>query len=124
LRGTEHERQRTSLNRLIAQANKAWHGVRLHDPDWSDESRSVAFTVAIGPEQTLIHLILNGYWEPLDFELPPKSDDASSWRRWIDTALDSPNDIVPWLEAPPIPGFSYRAEGRSVVVLYAPRSAE
>ena len=33
--------------------------------------------------------------EPLDFELP-KMGAGAPWRRWIDTALDSPNDIVPW----------------------------
>jgi isoamylase len=31
LRGVEHERQRVSLNRLIAEANKAWHGVKATD---------------------------------------------------------------------------------------------
>ena len=41
------------------------------------------------------------------------------WYRWIDTALDSPHDIVPWETAPPIPGRTYRAEERSVVVLFA-----
>ena len=35
---------------------------------------------------------------------------ASSWRRWIDTALDSPDDIVPWQEAPAVPGQLYRVE--------------
>ena len=36
-----------------------------------------------------MYLILNAYWEPLDFELPPVGDDgASSWRRWIDTSLE------------------------------------
>jgi hypothetical protein len=33
LRGTEHELQRMSLNRLLREANKAWHGVRLNQPD-------------------------------------------------------------------------------------------
>jgi isoamylase len=123
LRGTEHERQRTSLNRLIAQADKAWHGVRLHQPDWSDQSHSVALTVAIRREQILMHLILNGYWEPLDFELPQLRNDAFPWRRWIDTALESPNDIVPWTEAGAIPGLTYCAEARSVVVLYTSGNA-
>ena len=71
LRGTEHERERMSLNRLIQEANKAWHGARLNQPDWSDHSRSVAFTAEIRQEKLLFHLILNAYWEPLDFELPP-----------------------------------------------------
>ena len=38
---------------------------------------------------------------------------------WIDTALDSPQDIVPWETAPPHPGHTYRVNGRSVVVLLA-----
>ncbi len=119
LRDAGHERQHISLNRLIAEANKAWHGVRLNQPDWSDHSHSVAFTAEIRKEKVLFHLIFNGYWEPLDFELPPAGNgDASPWRRWIDTSLDSPNDITPWREAPPVPGFIHRAEARSVAVFY------
>jgi glycogen operon protein len=121
LRGTEHEKRRMSLNQLISAANKAWHGVRLNQPDWSDHSRSVAFSVEVRPEKLLIHLIFNAYWEPLDFELPPAGNaGANPWRRWIDTALDSPNDIVPWREASPVPELTFRAEARSVVALYAP----
>jgi glycogen operon protein len=121
LRGTGHEWERLSLNRLIQAANKAWHGTSLNQPDWSDHSRSIALTVETRQEKLLMHLILNAYWEPLDFELPPAGQGrASRWRRWIDTARETPNDIVPWEEAPRFTGLSYRAEGRSVVVLYAP----
>ena len=55
-----------------------------------------------------LHFILNAYWEPLEFELPVVGEGAS-WRRWIDTALDSPNDILPWQAAPAITVMSYRA---------------
>jgi glycogen operon protein len=41
-----------------------------------------------------------------------------TWRRWIDTSLDSPHDIVEWQTARAIRGPSYRAEARSVVVLF------
>ena len=65
-------------------------------------------------------LILNAYWEPLEFELPPVGEGGQgSWRRWIDTALRSPQDIVPWQTAPSLSGNSYRATARSVVVLFA-----
>jgi isoamylase len=63
------------------------------------------------------HFILNAYWEPLEFELPVVGE-AARWQRWIDTCLDSPNDIVPWQTAPTIAGNSYRAAARSVVILY------
>ena len=65
-------------------------------------------------------MIFNAYSEPLDFELPPLDKAYGPfWHRWIDTALDSPHDIEPWSSAPTIPQFAYRAEARSVVVLFA-----
>jgi glycogen operon protein len=117
LRTVEYERHRTSLNALIAQANKAWHGVRLNQPDWGDHSRSVALSARMRKEEMLFHLILNAYWEPLDFELP--RPESGTWRRWVDTSLDSPDDIVPWQEAPAVPADTYRAGARSVVLLVA-----
>jgi isoamylase len=123
LRGSEHERQRMSLNQLIREANKAWHGVRPNHPDWSDHSRSVAFTAALRNEALLFYLILNAHWEPLDFELPPAGKGGKNpWRRWIDTARETPNDIVPWEKAPRVSGLTYRVEARSVVVFYARQS--
>jgi len=115
LRDVEHEQE--SLNQLLRRAKFSWHGVRLHQPDWSVHSHSVAFTAELQKEKMLLHLILNAYWEPLDFELPPL-DGRGMWRRWIDTALESPQDIVPWQMSPSISESIYRAEPRSVVVLF------
>jgi glycogen operon protein len=87
---------------------------------WSESSHSLALSVEAPKEKLLFHLILNAYWEPLDFELPQAGDQSQdSWRRWIDTSLDSSHDIVEWEWALPIPGRSYRAGARSVVVLFA-----
>ena len=47
LRDVEHERARVSLNQLIRGASKAWHGVKLDQPDWSDHSHSLALTAEI-----------------------------------------------------------------------------
>jgi isoamylase len=120
MRDVEHEDERLSLSQLIRQATKAWHGVRLNEPDWSPQSHSVALTVELRKERLLAHFIFNAYWEPLEFELPPVDrQNAGAWRRWIDTALDTPHDIVPWRSAKSVPGQTYRAEARSVVVLFA-----
>jgi glycogen operon protein len=62
---------------------------------------------------------LNAYWEPLDFEVPPAGNGSLAWRRWIDTALDPPQDIVEWQAAPSVPDRPYHAGPRSVVVLVA-----
>ncbi|MCI0685032.1 MAG: glycogen debranching protein GlgX [Gemmataceae bacterium] len=116
LRDVEHERRRTSLNQLIARAQKAWHGVKLHQPDWSDHSHSIAFDAVLGQEGLRFYLILNAYWEALEFELP-RLEDGNRWRRYIDTALDSPDDIVPWEQAPALSSNNYRAGARSAVIL-------
>jgi isoamylase len=119
LREFDPENQRICLTQLLRGANWAWHGVKLGQPDWSATSHSIALTVEIRREKMLVHMILNAYWQPLEFELP-RLDSAGEnpWRRWIDTALDSPHDILEWAKAEPFHGYNYRAESRSVVMLY------
>jgi isoamylase len=120
LRDVEPERRRLSLNQLLRKANKAWHGVKLGQPDWGDSSHSLAFSAEARNEKLLFHLILNAYWEPLEFELPRAGEHSEdSWCRWIDTTLDSPHDIEEWQAAPLVPGRTYRAGPRSMVVLFA-----
>ena len=120
LRDAEHERQRLTLNELVRQAGKAWHGVKVGRPDWGENSHSLAFEAELRQEGLYAYLILNAYRQPLDFELPPVGDDgAGSWRRWIDTALESPMDIVPWQTASPWSGHTYPTAAHSVVVLFA-----
>ena len=114
----EHERQRVTLNELIRKPDIKWHGVKLGQPDWSRDSHSLGLEVELKREALRIYLILNAYWEPLDFELPQEGGDAASpWRRWIDTALESPHDIAPWPVAALVADRTYRAAARSVVVL-------
>src|SRR5262249_6231184 len=115
---TVQHQQRVSLSALLTQAEKTWHGVRLDQPDWGDHSHGVALGGTLRPEGLRYHLILNAFWEPLDFELPALGAEGA-WRRWIDTALDPPNDIVPWQAAPAVLGEVYRAQARSVVMLIA-----
>lgn len=117
LRHTGHEESRVSLNTFLHRANNAWHGVKLNQPDWGDSSRSIALGAELRNEGLAFHFILNAYWEPLEFELPPVPD-GFPWRRWVDTGLDVPCDIVPWQEAPRLAGMSYRVAARSVVMLF------
>jgi isoamylase len=118
LRDLEAELQRLGLDQLLREAKLTWYGVRLGQPDWGNYSHSLALGMEVRRQKLRFHVILNAYWEPLDFELPAVgSGDPDPWRRWIDTALDSPLDIVEWQKAPPVPGPTYRAGSRSVVVL-------
>jgi glycogen operon protein len=65
--------------------------------------------------------MLNAYWEPLRFQLPPSAPGTrASWRRWIDTALPAPEDIVPWETAHTVIDSSYLVQPRSVACLVTP----
>jgi isoamylase len=120
LRDEDAEREGLSLNQLIQQAFKSWHGVKLNQPDWGDNSHTLALSIEVHKEKLLFHLIMNAYWESLDFELPVVDDGfRGPWRRWIDTSLDSPDDIVEWQHALSVSGQVYRAGPRSTVVLIA-----
>ena len=120
LRKMDTERQRRSLNQLLHSATKAWHGVKLHQPDWSQSSHTLAFSAKVPEDNLSFHLIFNAYWEPLEFELPAEMHAAGHpWRRWIDTSLEAPDDIQDWPSTPVVTGRTYRAGPRSVVVLIA-----
>jgi glycogen operon protein len=120
LRDLDHERRRVALNDLIHEAELVWHGAKLDRPDWSATSHSVAFTARFLGAQAWCHVILNAYWEAVEFELPGNDRGIDGrWVRWIDTFLPSPHDIVEWERAPVVDGLRYRAQPRSVVVLFA-----
>jgi isoamylase len=118
------KRQRQTLNQLLQEANWTWHGVKLGEPDWSAHSHSLASSVVCRGENLRLYLILNAYWEPLQFELPPMANPDGLWHRWIDTSLDSPEDIVEWQTAPAVTSRVYFAGPRSVVALFARRGAD
>ena len=65
-------------------------------------------------ERIALHLILNAYWEPLEFELPPHH---LPWRRFLDTSQEAPNDICPPHEARPVARDRYIVADRSIVML-------
>ena len=64
----------------------------------------------------LLHVMFNAYWEPPVFELPPL-DPRRSWRRWIDTDRDAPDDVHDWTLAPLVEGPTYAVQPPSLVTL-------
>jgi glycogen operon protein len=107
----------STLNQLLERANIRWSGVALDCPDWGDHSHSLALTMESLRARVLLHMMFNAYWEPLTFELPLRPSEGIRWRRCIDTALASPDDICHLDEAPEVDASRYRVEARSVVVL-------
>ncbi|HYQ46626.1 MAG TPA: glycogen debranching protein GlgX [Polyangiaceae bacterium] len=112
------EGTRMTLQELLDRADITWHGVAVGCPDWSEKSHSLAFTLRTRRARYALHCMINAFWEPLTFELPPVSEGAfGPWRRCIDTALASPNDIQPWNDAPEYTEPAYPVAARSLVLL-------
>jgi len=105
------------LVELLDLAQFQWHGVKLDEPDWGVDSHSLAFTVRGVGER--FHIILNAYWEDLEFELPTPPRGSDGWRRIVDTYLESPQDFCERADALIVTTASYLAQPRSVVVLAA-----
>jgi glycogen operon protein len=94
----------------------AWHGCRLHSPGWSDpEARVLAFTLAGFHDDADLHVMMNMYWDTLDFDVPPLA--GRYWYLAVDTAEASPGDIADPGDEVQYFGESYPVKGRSIVVL-------
>jgi glycogen operon protein len=66
----------------------------------------------------MFHMMVNAYWEELEFEIPSVPEPSDSvWMRWIDTFRESPDDISSWDEAEAIREDVYPVSPRSLVVL-------
>ncbi len=95
-----------------------WHGVHLNQPDFGHASHSLAFELIHPDSQAHLHIMLNAYWEPLDFDLP-ELPSAQQWLRWVDTALPSPDDACDPPLTLSIDRRQYQVQARSAVILVA-----
>ena len=97
-------------------ADVSWHGCALNEPGWDDPAaRALAFTLGGFDADADLHVMMNMYWEPLDFQLPDVP--GRTWHRAVDTARPAPSDIAPPGKEARCTDPAYRVDGRSVVVL-------
>jgi glycogen operon protein len=109
-----------SLNQLMRLGRIQWHGVRLNQPDWGEDSHTLAFTVTSVHGRFRLHMMINAYWKPLAFDVPPaEAARQGPWRRVSDTALASPEDVQEPLTAPIHEAASYLVQPRALAVLIA-----
>jgi glycogen operon protein len=105
-----------SLTELLARASIQWHGVKLRQPDWSDDSHTLSFTVR--GWRFSFQVIVNAYWEPLEFEIPQlRTRRNGRWRRIVDTYLESPDDFSEMATAPIVQTDTYLVQPRTIVIL-------
>lgn len=97
------ESQSSSLAHLLDERQIRWHGATPSMSDWGKDSHSLAFTRK-GFQDIEQHLILlNAYWEPVEFALPPALPQSAGWHRFIDTAMPGPFDVNEPSRAPALP---------------------
>ena len=107
-----------TLIEVLGSASVRWHGVELDKADWGPHSHSLAATARAPRLGATLHWIVNAYWEPLSFEIPPvPADCRGPWRQWIDTARESPHDICEWRCGVPVAVARYDVQPRSLVIL-------
>jgi glycogen operon protein len=108
-----------SLAEFLERAKIQWHGVHLWAPDLSADSHCLAATTYL-ENGVGFHLMINAYWEPLNFSLPAVPDGCGPWRRLIDTFQDSPSDFLEQ-EAETKHHTAYTVQSRSIVLMmYSP----
>ena len=84
-----------TLAELLRDNPVQWHGVELHAPDWSDSSHSLAATSRLLSHRMVLHVMINAYWEPLDFEIPPPDGAGTPWRRSSTRPSTRPTTFAP-----------------------------
>lgn len=109
-----------TLNLFFQKLHIEYHGIKLNQPDWSQNSHGLAIFISKLQQPYALYFIFNSYWEALSFELPQESQHkALAWRRVIDTALPAPEDCLDLESTIPIPADHYPAQPRSIVLLLA-----
>ncbi|MFM2479475.1 glycogen debranching protein GlgX [Celerinatantimonas sp. MCCC 1A17872] len=111
------------LSSILNDSQIKWHGVKANQPDWSDDSHTIALSYNLPYREENLYLAVNAYWEPLDFELPQLST-GKHWRQVINTALAPPDDIYSYQSAKCVESNVMHLAPRSVLVLIASQSLE
>ena len=80
--------------RALRRSKLQWHGPLPFQPDWSDISHSIGFTVYYGRYGCYAYVFVNAFWEDLEIELPPPPVAAKNiWYKFIDTSQDAMSNI-------------------------------
>jgi glycogen operon protein len=100
-----------------------WHGVQPSQPDFSFDSHAIAFALdgrrcdRPNVVDRDIYVAINGSAALLAFSIPA-APSGHPWRRVVDTALPSPDDIVEEDHGPRVPVLEqYQVQAHSMVVL-------
>ena len=101
----------------IDEPHITWHGVELNKPDWSDNSRSLAFTLYHPEAEEIIHIIVNAFWKKLHFQLPKIG--RKKWYKVVDTSAAADRDFNETLRGPAVKPTRLAVPDRTIIMLMA-----
>jgi glycogen operon protein len=96
----------------------SWHGAEPGHPDWTRQSRALAYTLEHPDTGRHVHVILNAGPDDFACELPALLA-GRVWTRVIDTSLAPPDDIVDHGGRGPAQPTFITVPGHSLTVLQA-----
>ena len=103
----------------------SWHGKIAWQPDWSEDSRLLAFMLDGGhawggtKEDNSIYVVTNTHWDANDVELPGLPE-GKRWHVFANTGASTPEDIWEPGSEPVLSDQSHLFLGpRSVAILLA-----
>jgi glycogen operon protein len=92
-----------------------WYGAE-GSVDLGPESRCLAYALhGASAADDDLYVMINGQWEDRNFTVQER--EPGGWRRVVDTARPSPEDIIEPGSEPAVESASYTVRARSVVVL-------
>jgi isoamylase len=92
-----------------------FHGIKLGEPDFSAHSHSLAFTLRNKRYTKLLHIMINAYWKPLEFEVP--NSKQRIWRQIINTAAKTAESFTLPVNAKIVKSKKWKLAPRSIVIL-------
>lgn len=99
----------------LDEPNITWHGVKLNEPDWSNNSRCLAFTLLHPEANEEIHVMVNAYWKDLKFQIPKLK--KKKWVKVLDTSASTPNDFYQTGQEENIDKKLINIMDRSIIIL-------
>ncbi len=103
---------------FLQDADICWHGILPGKPDWSQESKFVAYTLKDHESGYDLYIAFNADHEVAAVSLPELAS-GLCWHRIVNTALLAPEDIVEEADAKPVANNAYRIAPYSAVLLKA-----
>lgn len=95
-----------------------WYGLTPDKPDWSAESRHLAWALTSPDQEGCLLVLANSGLEPARFVLP-EPPPGRSWLPVLDTSADPGREFSPPGQGSPGPKPGCEVDSRSLVVLWA-----